>query len=203
MRLVRGCLARLFLVLLCGAAVMYAVIAVSGPWAFHIGGRFTPLLYWHGAGKLKNKDGAEYPLYVLFYPAKPSPAAAPREGLRATGDVQGTAAICTGPGVTQRLRLTGMIYGAWKTTEGSVMDFRLLEPKVFDTGQQQGFFDLAGRWHGGELAMTHPGATGNQFRSGLRIEGATATLKWDSYADFKAACASWSPAPAIPSPAKR
>jgi hypothetical protein len=202
MRLLRSCLARLLLVPICGAAVLYAVIAVTGPWAFHIGGRFTPLLYWHGSGKLRNKGGSVYPLYVLFYPAKPSPAAEPREGLRATGDVQGSAALCIGPGVIQRLRLTGMIYGAWKTTEGSVMDFRLIEPKIFDAGQQQGFFDLAGRWHGGELALTHPEETGNQFRSGLRIQGATATLDWGSYADFEATCASWTPAPAS-SPAKR
>jgi hypothetical protein len=43
------------------------VIGVITPWAFHIGGRFTPL-YWSGTGTLVAKAGA-YPLYVLLYPA--------------------------------------------------------------------------------------------------------------------------------------
>ena len=33
------------------------------------------------------------------------------------------------------------------------MSFRLLEPKIFDVGQRQGFFNLYGRWHGPELVM--------------------------------------------------
>jgi len=190
MRLIRGCLTKLVVLSIVGVAVLYAVIAVTSPWAFHIGGRSTPLMYWHGTGRLVAKGGVGYPVYILFYPKEStSSPGGRREGLRSTGDLQGSGSLCTAPGVIQKLQLTGTVYGAWSTTDGSLMDFRLLETKYFDVGQQQGFFDLAGRWRGPELALDHPGETGNTFRSGLRIEGATATLNWGSYSDFEAACA--------------
>ena len=176
--------------LIFGVALFYAVIAVTSPWAFHIGGRFTPLLYWHGSGKLVTKDGVEYPMYVLLSPRKSSRSyGGRRDGLRSTGNLGGSAALCTAPGVIQRLRLSGTVYGAWSTADGGLVAFRLLETKYLDVGRQQGFFDLSGRWRGPELALDHPGEQGNVFRSGLRIEGATATLDWGSYSDFEAACA--------------
>ena len=53
----RGCLTNLLgLLIICGA-VVYAVVAITSPWAFHIGGRWTPLLYWSGRGKLVTKNG--------------------------------------------------------------------------------------------------------------------------------------------------
>jgi hypothetical protein len=74
--------------------------------------------------------------------------------------------------VIERLELRGTIYGGWRSTEGSLLEFRLLEPKVLDGGQGQGFFDLFGRWHGPELVMDDRGEPGNRFRSGLRIDHA-------------------------------
>jgi hypothetical protein len=195
--LIRGCLTKLVLLSIFGVAVLYAVIAVTSPWTFHIGGRSTPLLYWHGSGRLLAKGGAAYPLYVLFYPKEStSSPGGRREGLRSTGDLQGSGSLCIAPGVIQKLRLTGTVYGAWSTTDGSLMAFRMLEGQYFDVGQQQGFFDLAGRWRGPELVLDHPGEQGNTFRSGLRIEAATVTLDWSSYSDFEAACARMASLPA-------
>jgi hypothetical protein len=89
----------------------------------------------------------------------------------------------------QRLDLSGTIYGNWSSTEGSLITFRLLEPKVIDVGQRQGFFDLLGRFRGPELVMDDRGSVGNAFRSGLKIEHASASFDWGSYSDFKAGCA--------------
>jgi hypothetical protein len=84
--------------------------------------------------------------------------------------------------------LSGTIYGGWRSTEGSLIAFRLLEPKVIDVGQGQGFFDLVGKWHGPELVMNDRGSVGNRFRSGLKIEQASVTLHWGSYSEFKDVC---------------
>jgi hypothetical protein len=100
--------------------------------------------------------------------------------------------------VTQYLKLSGTIYGSWQSTEGSLMDFRLLEPKIFDVGQRQGFFNLYGRWHGPELVMEDRGEPGSTFRSGLKIEHASVTLDWGRYSDFKAVCASPTNSPPQP-----
>jgi hypothetical protein len=69
------------------------------------------------------------------------------------------------------------------------MAFRLLEPKLFDTGQRQGYFDLYGRWQGQQLVMNDRGRYAGAFRSGPKIEHASVTLDWGPYSQFKAACA--------------
>src|SRR5215831_2504816 len=63
-----GCLITILRLLLVGVAVVYGVAALTSPWSFHIGGRWTPLLYWSGTGKLVTRSGT-YPLYVSFFPA--------------------------------------------------------------------------------------------------------------------------------------
>ena len=118
------------------------------------------------------------------------------DGLRPSGGVQGWGWLCTSRDVSQKLRLSGTIYGAWRTTDGSLMDFRLLEPKVIDVGQGQGYFDLVGRWNGPQLVMDSRGSVGNIFRSGLKIEHPSVSLDWGTYSDFKAVCASATNLPA-------
>jgi len=188
MRQRRGCLAQLFWVLVFGVALVYAVVGVTDPWAFRIGGRWTPLLNWWGSGTLRTKSGIEYPLFVYLRPSSHF-LQLRLDGLRPTGGVQGMACLCTSRGA-QRLDLTGTIYGGWRSTDGSLMNFRLLEPKIFDIGQGQGYFDLIGKWHGPELVMDDRGNPGNPFRSGLRIEHASVTLNGSSFwTTCKSACA--------------
>ncbi len=191
----RSLLVQLFWVLILGGGVLYGVVAVTSPWALHIGGRWTPLLFWQGYGKLLTKGGVEYPLYVSFYPSSHF-SQLHRDGQRPTGGLQGSGWLCTSRGVAQRLELSGTIYGGWRSTEGSLMAFRLLEPKIIDVGQRQGFFDLAGTWRGPQLVMDDRGNPGNTFRSGVKIEHASVTLDWGSYSDFKVVCANATNLPA-------
>ena len=92
-------------------------------------------------------------------------------------------------GVVQQLKLSGTIYGGWSSTENSLMEFRLLEFKIFDLGQRQGYFDLFGRWRGQELVMDDRSEASGNFRFGFKAEHASVTLDWGSFTDFKAACA--------------
>ncbi len=181
-------LTKIFLALIFGGALVYGVVVALNPWALHIGGRWTPLLTWQGTGKLRTKSGAEYPLYVSFYPSSHF-SRLRMDGLRPTGGLQGYGWLCTSPGVAQQMELSGTIYGGWRSTEGSLMAFRLLEKRIFNGGQERGFFDLTGRWQGPELAMDARTTVGHPFRSGLKIEHPSVTLNWGSYSDFKAACA--------------
>jgi hypothetical protein len=176
--------ATLFLLL----AGFYAVVVLLDPWAVHWGGRWTPLLYWQGTGTLVTKTG-QYPLYVSFYPSSHF-SRLHMDGLRPIGGVQGTGQLCTSRGEQQQLKLGGTIYGNWRSDEGNLITFRLLEPKLIDVGQGQGFFDLAGKWHGPRLVMDDRGAYAEKFRSGLKIDYASVNLDWGTYADFKTACAS-------------
>jgi hypothetical protein len=190
----RGCISQLPGLLILCVVLVYGVAAIIGPWSFHIGGVPTPLLYWSAYGTLHTKNGT-YPLYVLFYPS-PTFSKLHLDGLRPSGGVQGNGSLCTSRGVTQYLKLGGTIFNGWSSTEGSLIEFRLLEPKYFDVGQRQGFFDLYGRWQGPELVMDGRGRVGSTFRSGLKIEQQTVTLDRGSYSDFKAVCASAANSPA-------
>jgi len=177
------------LALVLGGAVFYGAVAALNPWALHIGGRSTPFLYWTGMGTLTAKDGKTYPLYVFIYPGGHA-SQLHMDGLRPSGGVKGTGELCTAPGKTQLLNLSGTIYGAYGSTEGSLMGFRLLGwRKSFQINpQRRGFFDLSGRWRGPELVMDRPGEQGMAFESGMLIDHARVTLREASRGEFDAAC---------------
>jgi hypothetical protein len=191
-----GCLANIFKLLLVFVIVFYVALGLTSPWAFHIGGRSTPFLYWSGYGKLVTKSGT-YPLYVFFYPSAHF-SRLHLDGLRPTGGLQGTASICTSPGKVENLKLSGTIYGSWTSTDEALMQFRVLDYKIFDVGQRQGYFDLYGRWRGPELGMDDRGALSGKFRSGLKIDHASVTLDYGSLSDFKNACSALTKMPASP-----
>ena len=180
---------KLVMVLVVGGAVFYGVVVALNPWALHIGGQPTPLLYWTGMGTLTAKDGKTYPLYVFFYPGGPA-SHLRLDGLRPNSGLRGTAELCSAPGTTELLKLSGTMYGGYRSTEGSLMGFRLLEwRKSFQINPQyRGFFDLAGRWRGAELVMDRPGEQGIAFQSGMFIDHATVTLHAASRGEFEAAC---------------
>src|SRR5262249_7207632 len=92
-------------------------------------------------------------------------------------------------GEMQRLELSGTIYNAWRSTDGSLVSLRVLEYRGFNNGQSRGFFDLYGHWQGPQLVMDDRHHSAERFRSGLTIEHASGGLEPGSYSDFKAVCA--------------
>ena len=172
--------------MLLAVVLVYGVAAVMSPWAFHIGGRWTPFLYREGRGRLMTKNGV-YPLYVFFYPAS-GMSRLRVDDLQPTGGLQGSAAICVSPGTIQSMQLSGTVFGGWRSTEGALMQFRIRDWKIVDVGQRQGYFDLYGHWRGTELVMDDRGGFGGTLRSGPRIDKASVTFNWSTYSDFENAC---------------
>lgn len=177
------------LAILLGAAVGGAVL-LTMPWALHIGGRTTPLLTWMGTGTLLTRGGVTYPLYLYIHPSGHA-GHLRLDGLRASNGIGGGGCICLPGGKFQALNVSGTIYGAWRTTEGSVLELRLLEPIVsLGTPNQRGYFDLFGKWRGPELVLDDRGEWSTSFRSGLKIEHASAALHWRWFWTCKSVCAS-------------
>ena len=114
-----GCLTKLVLLTVAGLAAAWALLVVLNPWALHIGGRSTPLLYWHGSGTVLAKDGKTYPLYVSFWPGRPQGihGGGRREGKLVSAHLGGTGWLCIAPGQIQRLQLSGTMYGGYTTTQ--------------------------------------------------------------------------------------
>ncbi len=187
-----GCLTKLVVFALAAAAFAWILVVALNPWALHIGGRSTPLLYWHGTGTVVSEDGRTFPLYVSFWPGRPqrSHGGGRREGKSVSADLAGNGWLCTAPGATEFMDLSGTMYGGYASAADSLFDFRLLEhrPAAAVNYQRRGFFDLAGNWNGPELVMNRPNEQGVPFKSRLFIHHATVTLHWADYAEFEAAC---------------
>jgi hypothetical protein len=191
--MLRG-LIKLALLAVAVAAFAWVLMVVLNPWALHIGGRSTPLLYWHGTGTVEAEGGTRYPLYVLFYPGSPAgiSGAGRRAGKSKSADLSGTGWLCVAPGTTERMQLSGAMFGGYASDADSLIEFRLLEwrkPYAI-TPPHRGFFDLAGSWHGSDLVMDRPRQQGIRFASGLFIDHATVTFHWAAYEEFEAACGS-------------
>jgi hypothetical protein len=189
-----GCLTKLIVWGLAACAFVWAVLVLLNPWALHIGGHSTPLLYWHGMGTVVSKDGKTYPFYVSFFPGRPRGmhSGGRREGKIVSARLQGTGWLCVAPGNIERMKLSGTMYGGYTSDRDSLLDFRLLEwRKPFSINPpNRGFFDVAGTWHGSDLVMDRPNEQGIRLNSGPFIDHATVTLRWASYEEFEAECGS-------------
>jgi hypothetical protein len=192
MRRISGCLTTLLLWAGVGVVLTWGLVVALNPWALHIGGRSTPLLYWHGSGTVVAEGGKALPLYVSFWPGRPQGVSGGgrREGKTVSSRLQGTGWLCVAPRTVERMQLTGTMYGGYTSDSNSLLDFRLLEwRRPFSINPpNRGFFDLAGMWHGPELVMNRPNEQGIRFNSGLLIHHAVVTLRWTSYEDFETAC---------------
>ena len=182
----------MLLLVMVGLVLAWALIVALNPWALHIGGRSTPLLYWHGTGTVLAKGNKALPLYLSFWPDRPGGfhGGGRREGKIVSAQLQGTGWLCTAPGMVERMQVNGTMYGGYTNDSNSLLDFRLLEPRrpFAINPQRRGFFDLAGTWRGSELVMNRPNEQGIPFKSGLLIDHAIATLRWASYEEFETAC---------------
>jgi hypothetical protein len=188
-----GCLTKLIFWAIVACVAVWAVTVALNPWALHIGGRSTPLLYWHGMGTLAGKDGKTYPLYVSFWPGRPrgNRSGGRREGKIVSARLRGSGWLCLAPGSMERMELSGTMYGGYTTDADSLLDFRLLEwrsPFAINP-QERGFFDVAGTWRDGALVMDRPNEQGIRLKTGPFIDNATVTLRWANYGEFEAACA--------------
>ena len=185
-----GCLTRILLTLLLIALGGGALIALLNPWALHMGGRLTPLLMWRGFGTLRAKGGAEYPIYLYLYPSSHS-SRLRLDGLRPTGGLSGQACLCTSP--IQLLDLSGTIYGGWRSTDGALIAFRLLEWRTARDRllgyPDRGYIDLYGAWRGPNLVMDERGSWSHTFHSGLRLTQVSLTLHPDDHWTCNSACA--------------
>lgn len=178
--------------MLLGIALVLVLYLGLYPWAFNIGGHFTPLTVWTGYGKLQSSSGATYGLYVRLmltpYHGK---------GVGAGNNLRGSALLCTPRGTTYPYDLRGNVKNAWTTTEGKSTDLYLGVPK----GEKpiRGF-DLLGVWHNGQLVLDDKGSMRFSFQPDGSVapkgwitrspspEHASVTLAYGTKDEFEALC---------------
>jgi hypothetical protein len=98
--------------------VLSALYVLPSPWAFHMGGKFSPLGEWDGYGPVRATGGGSYLLFTHLRGGLL--ASHGHSGCRFTGcdTLTGTAQLCATGGQRYTFTLTGAVHG-WYTTNGS------------------------------------------------------------------------------------
>lgn len=183
-----------FIVLL---AVLFLVVqAALNPWAFRIGGTFTPTMSWQGFGTVSASNRGHYVLYAQFRGGLLSGNGDPACSQLGCENLSGTARLCTSSGTTYTFPLTGEVK-AWLNTDGSATNLDLTDgtPKSLPDGW---VVALHGIWHGPALALHSPD---NSFTEVFTPQGAirsttstadagtaTVTLRPGTVIEFNQAC---------------
>ena len=180
-------------------AVVWVLIVALNPWALHIGGRSTPLLYWHGTGTVRVEGRQDVSAVCVVLAGKADAARRrPSRGQDLERGSQGHRLAMPRAGV-------GRADGPERHDVRRIPDQRpdsLLRLPAFWSGesrsqinyQNRGFFDVAGTWHGPDLVMDRPDEQGIKLNTGPFIDHATVTLHWASYDEFESTCRKGSPA---------
>src|SRR6516165_6643281 len=184
---------RLLLILI---VVLLALYVLPTPWAFHMGGRFSPTGEWDGYGPVQAGNGGRSLLYtqlrggILHHHG--------HAGCSLTGcdTLTGTAQLCTQGGQHYTFDLTGAVHG-WYTTNGSQTNINLTggTPKQLPHGWVIAFH---GVWHGAVLPIADtdnsfsevftPAGTIRTTNSTAHAGAARGTLRYGSAANFAHAC---------------
>ena len=112
-------------VVLIAFVVLFLAEFLPAPWAFHIGGRFTPLGQWDGYGPVQASDGGRYLLFTHLQGGVIAHGGRPGCFLHGgCNDLRGSAKLCTDSGRVYSFGLAGTMHG-YLTTDGSLTDLSL------------------------------------------------------------------------------
>lgn len=164
-----GCLGSLLLLAL--AAVAFQ--GLLNPWAFHLGGRLTPLTVWEGVGILHGSNGARDALYLRLWLKARGMTSSPRS-TRARGTFIGEALVRTPRGETQRYEISGTLQTTWWSADEVPLSLRLRTPAGESPHQ---LFDLHGAFRGARLVLDDHGSSGRLFRP----DGGIDPLGWQHH----------------------
>jgi hypothetical protein len=157
-------------VLLILIVVLLLVYVLPTPWAFHMGGKFSPVGEWDGYGTVQASNGGHYLLYAHLRGGIVNDRGHAPCSLTGCDSLTGTAQLCTQGGEHYTFALAGAVHG-WYTTNGSKTELKLTggTPKRLPGGWVVAFH---GTWHGAELPIAD---TGNSFTEIFTPVGAIRT----------------------------
>jgi len=177
--------------------LLFLVVFVPAPWAFHIGGRFTPFGTWDGYGPVQASNGGRYLLFTHLQGGIVGRAARPGCTFHGScGTLRGSAKLCTESGRVYSFSLAGTMHG-FVTTDGSPTDIDLSggPPVPLPHGQVIAFH---GTWHGQVLPVA---STDGSFTGAFTPAGsirktapaapagtASGTLRYGTAGAFSQAC---------------
>jgi hypothetical protein len=170
--------------------VALCVYILPTPWAFHMGGTFSPLGEWDGYGLVRASNGGHYLLYTHLRGGIVNNHGQAGCSLTGCDSLVGSAQLCTQGGHHYTFELTGAVHG-WYTTNGSPTTINL------SGGTPQRLPEVVafhGTWHGPELPLAGTSFTrvftpDGTIRTTTSAAGtARGTLRSGSVDSFNQAC---------------
>jgi hypothetical protein len=166
-------------------AVVYGLTLLAAPWAFFIGGRFTPFMMWHGHGIFAAGPDS----YSVFVDLAYQPAGG--SGPDDTSDLEGTALVCGANGIIQEWRARLETDRIWVSTSGENTTLHLTRPtgRYRDGAVEQfDIVDLPGVWSGPGFTLRDNGSLAAFAGSHRAVAVHTAMVSYGSRQDFEAVC---------------
>ncbi len=153
-----GCLIQLaLLVVLCGLLYI-AVMAITNPWIFTVGGHVRWLPFWQGVADIQGPGGT-YRIFVYFQPKNS------RSHVLPSTAISGSGWICAPHGNTYAVLIGGGAHEVvWKDMNNEAFTLYLYKRSVGSSLHNPPKLRFDGRWVGPNLVMEDKGTVSASFR---------------------------------------
>ncbi len=152
-----GCLGQFILLGLLLGVGFIAVVAVTNPWIYTVGGRLRVLPFWQGVGDIQGPGGT-YRIFVSFQPGNASSHVLP------STSVSGAGWVCAPSGHNYQVRVGGGAHEVvWRDMNNKSFTLYTWQRGAWSTQHLPPKLNLVGRWVGPNLVMDDKGTIASAF----------------------------------------
>jgi hypothetical protein len=146
----------LLLVVLCGFVVM-AVMGITNPWIFNVGGHIRFLPFWEGIADFEGPGGT-YRIFVYFQPSNASSHVLP------STSISGSGWVCAPHGHAYAVKIGGGAHEVvWRDMNDKAFTLYLYKRSLGSSQHLPPKLQFNGRWVGPNLVMEDKGTVGASF----------------------------------------
>ncbi len=134
-----------------------ALMAVTNPWIYTVGGRLRMLPFWSGVGDIQGPGGT-YRIFVWFQPSSASSHVLP------STSVEGSGWICAPSGAGYQVRVGGGAHEVvWRDMDDKPFSLYTWQRGTWSPQHLPPKLDFTGRWVGPKLVMEDKGTMASAF----------------------------------------
>lgn len=134
-----------------------AVVAITNPWIFTVGGRFRALPFWQGVGDIQG-PGGKYRIFVSIQPSYASSHVLP------STSVSGSGWICGPSGRSYQIRVGGGAHEVvWRDMNNKSFALYTWQRETWSAKHLPPKLSLVGHWMGPSLVMDDTGTIASAF----------------------------------------
>src|SRR5262249_19070336 len=152
-----GCLSQVVLLGLLIGLGSIALMLITNPWIFTVGGRLRLLPFWEGVGDIQG-PGGRYRIYLSIQPSNA------RSHVLPSTSISGTGWACAPSGHDYPIRVGGGAHEVvWRDMNNEAFSLYTWQRGAWSTEHRPPKLDFAGRWVGPNLVMEDKGTVASAF----------------------------------------